>query len=752
MPEQRTNERTHESTEERTHESADERTHESTDERKQRWLTVAEAAQTLAVSDATVRNWLRAGRLAGSRRGRALALDERELLRLRDSLRSGENTRLRSRRNKSAVGGRALPAAYGAGKAGRQLASAIAEASAGAGDAALALLETALLLLADRGHIGAVRGAADGAGRSLSERFAAGELDAAPYAAMLAAICPPSRVAAAGEEAFAALRAVARMPVVFHAGEDLLGMLYMSLSMLRTRKKGGSYYTPAPIAAQLVEECLALCEDEPAPRLIDPCCGTGMFLIRAYLALKARFTARGMPEAEADRLIRGRCLTGCDIDPVAVALARVNLALLGEPPDRRGMPPLPGGAEAADGVAPEADCLDDRLFVCDSLELAPEMPEPAGPDDGAYDIVVGNPPWGVPLASEQRKRLAGRYETAAANGDSFALFLERGIGLLRPGGALAFVLPESLLAVGAHEPVRKLLLERSSLLRIEALGQSFSHVNSDAIALTLRKSPPTSRHRVAIAGSGGNHRALQRRFAGNDGFVFNIGASDDDHRILERMRAAGGGRLAGHAEFALGIVTGDNARWVLRDKPEDGEPVVIGADVFQYNVFPAEPRFIRFRPEHFQQVAPVSLYRAAEKLLYRFINAQLVFAYDDAGTLSLNSANVLIPRLEGFPAKAVMAVLNSRAAQFYSRCAFASVKVLRGHIESIPLPLCPAAEQDRLVRLADLMLASRSAAERASIYEAIDALIMSLYELPAESAARIRAKFPTARFLTPDSF
>ncbi|MBO9607246.1 MAG: N-6 DNA methylase [Paenibacillaceae bacterium] len=695
---------------------------------RERWLTVAEAAQALAVSEATVRNWLRAGRLAGSRRGRSLALDERELLRLRESLRSGKDTRLRSRRNKSAVGGRALPAAYGTGKTGRQLASAIAEASAGADDAALALLETALLLLTDRGHLPAAGSAEAGcANRSLSERFAAGELDAAPYAAMLAAICPPSRVAAASQDALAALRAVARLPVAFREGEDLLGLLHMSLSMLRTRKKGGSYYTPAPIAAQLVDQCLALCGDEPAPRFVDPCCGTGMFLIRAYLALKARFIAGGMPAAEADGLIRSRCLTGCDIDPVAVALARVNLALLGEPSG-----PID---------------LDDRLFVGDSLEPAPE---PDGLNDGAYDIVVGNPPWGVPLAREQRRRLADRYETAAGSGDSFALFLERGIGLLRPGGTLAFVLPESLLAVGAHEPVRKLLLECSSLLRIEALGQSFSHVNSEAIALTLRKSPATARHRVAIEASDGNHRALQRRFAGNEISVFNIGASDDDHRILERMRAAGGGSLAGHAEFALGIVTGDNSRWVLRDMPDDGEAVVAGADVFQYNVFPAEPRYIRFQPELFQQVAPARMYRAPEKLLYRFINAQLVFAYDETGLLSLNSANVLIPQLDGFPAKAVMAVLNSRAAQFYYRCAFASVKVLRRHIESIPLPRCLQPEQERLVRLVDGMLASRNAAERASIFETIDALIMDLYALPAASAARIRAKIPATRFLTPD--
>ena len=110
--------------------------------------------------------------------------------------------------------------------------------------------------------------------------------------------------------------------------------------------------------------------------------------------------------------------------------------------------------------------------------------------------------------------------------------------------------------------------------------------------------------------------------------------------------------------------------------------ILKGSDIQKFR-FTEGKRFIAYRPELFQQTAPTEYYRAPRKLLYRFISDQLVFAYDDRQTLSLNSCNVVIPEIEGLEMKYVLAVLNSRVAQFYFEKSFQSVKVLRSHIEHI---------------------------------------------------------------------
>ena len=78
------------------------------------------------------------------------------------------------------------------------------------------------------------------------------------------------------------------------------------------------------------------------------------------------------------------------------------------------------------------------------------------------------------------------------------------------------------------------------------------------------------------------------------------------------------------------------------------EPVAKGTDVKPFYLGkPAQ--YLLFDQEKFQQTAPEWKYRAKEKLVYRFISKRLVFAYDDKQSLTLNSANILIPNLDNIP-------------------------------------------------------------------------------------------------------
>ena len=127
--------------------------------------------------------------------------------------------------------------------------------------------------------------------------------------------------------------------------------------------------------------------------------------------------------------------------------------------------------------------------------------------------------------------------------------------------------------------------------------------------------------------------------------------------------------------------------------------------------------------------APESMYRAKEKLIYRFISNHLVFAYDDKQTLSLNSSNIVIPQIEGLSIKYILSILNSSIAQFIYEKRFNSVKVLRAHIESIPIPMISYEEQQPFVKLVEEIMACRSRTKVESLYRNLDAIIFSLFNL-----------------------
>lgn len=166
-------------------------------------------------------------------------------------------------------------------------------------------------------------------------------------------------------------------------------------------------------------------------------------------------------------------------------------------------------------------------------------------------------------------------------------------------------------------------------------------------------------------------------------------------------------------------------------KNKDNEVILKGSDICKYHTNP-NSNYIVFNPQNFQQVAPIEMYRAPEKLLYRFISSQLVFAYDDKQTLSLNSCNVVIPKLERLHIKYILAILNSRIAQFIYKMDFHSVKVLRSHIENIPIPDVDADTQNIIIQTVEPLVNGLPPAEAQITYEQLDQLIFKLFNLTSK--------------------
>lgn len=105
-----------------------------------------------------------------------------------------------------------------------------------------------------------------------------------------------------------------------------------------TRKATGTWYTPPPAAAAMC--ALALGQglaqaDELNPnagpdavlllRAVDPACGAGVFLVEAARWLATTYTARGGDPDQALTLVIDHCISGADIDPIAVDLAATTL-------------------------------------------------------------------------------------------------------------------------------------------------------------------------------------------------------------------------------------------------------------------------------------------------------------------------------------------------------------------------------------------------------------------------------------------
>lgn len=537
--------------------------------RQRKSLLCREVADLLSVSPATVRNWVKTGQITRvTRSGRTLLFDADEINHLKSLIAAGDLRRLQNGRNKKAARGRTLPAELLSTVAYQDLAREIlglADSDLSETGIRRVLAEVALQLLVASGKL-EKSGTSD---LSLFESALQGELKLNALEGFLEPLLCPAMPPAEGSQ-IRLLRAINHLGVPYIPGEDLLGMLYLALQRIGNRNLSGAYYTPASTCDQIVSKSLGLL-NVLMPRIVDPCCGSGSFLMKAFTILEEQLCSQGMSKLEAERVIVETCLRGYDIDPVAVALARLNLALMLENP---------------------TEALNECIRCCDSLtDLEGEF--------GKFDLVISNPPWGCYLSPQQLANVAKRYSTAAI-GESAGLFAELALFLLKPEGILALVLPESVFQAKRHSGLRKLLLDRQ-LHEVAILKNHFSGVFAPSISLTLVNRPGDENSLVTVSDGSKGHKLPLRRLRNGEVTAINLRTTSEEASVLETMTAQADVKyLGGFSRFALGIVTGNNRRYILEHEIEGAEPIIRGRDVFRYGPVRGSS-YIVFTPRDFSK-------------------------------------------------------------------------------------------------------------------------------------------------------
>lgn len=645
---------------------------------KEDMLSLSDLCKELSISVATGRNWIKLGKLIpASKDKKNLFFHQKYVANIKAEIETGENSALKSRRNKKYISGNHVYHSYVSEKSknlstvstiisiivNRQIVitSPILHAL---------LAECAIQLILSKTGIATCT--------DCLKQYDSGAFTENVYLYLVKDLISQDAFTKTIPESYPELFQV---QYTYEDREDILGFLYISLKNIGTRKATGSYYTPTKVVKKLCETLFSINETKDKT-VFDPCCGTGNFLLQ----LSQTFDYNS--------------IYGNDIDAVSVKIARINFALNYN--------------------------ISDKEIIYNHITMKDYLKFDAEPK---FDFIIGNPPWGYEFSEEQKQLLRNKYISAiGTNIESYDIFVEQALSNLKINGQLSFVLPEAFLNVKAHTSIRSLLMKNSSFQYLEFLGNAFDKVQCPCIILQIlyNQKPFDSRGLTVNDGIREYTISYPRNVNAE---CFSFLTTDAEYKIIDKMNQMTNKIfLFGNAIFALGIVTGNNKDYISQVKTQDNEIILKGSDICRFR-FNHSDNYIVFRPDSFQQTAPVQYYRAKEKLLYRFICNQLIFAYDDKQTLSLNSCNLLIPTVHNLNIKYLMAVLNSRTAQFFFKKQFHSIKVLRSHIEQIPIPQIDEESQIPIITLVDAILDSSNKYDIRSIYETLDFEIAKLYHL-----------------------
>lgn len=471
------------------------------------------------------------------------------------------------------------------------------------------------------------------------------------------------------------------------------------------RKAAGVFYTPVHIIDYILERTLAR-QDlvlNPMPKVLDPACGSGNFLVRAYdwllaeltdklPALRDRYAARQyrISDGRETALLDGgrywcrenlhyhiitHCLYGADVDEPAVACAKTRLQAK-----------KPGNWP---GTATCNLLVGDSLFKWETAAgIAGAVHEDRRQQLAAfwsrqYDCVVGNPPYvsfGLnrvgKMTAGQAAYLRTHYPHSAQYKLSYyALFFERGILALRPGGFLGFITPDSYLLGRYYSRIRDYILNTCAIRELTLIEDKvFRGVLVGIPAITIlqkniagQPAKPVSVNKLGCKGAAAiSHQYSQDYFASQAYKRFRLFFNARDKAIIEKME---------QAPYRFGdltkIRTGMRSLTVqadIKSQSRQGDTwrpgLTSSAQVLPFTAVYRED-WLDVNPEKLNKGGWDARIMAGAKIFLRQTGDRLIAAIDRSGLYHLNNIHSLTSLQAGLSLEYLACVLNSRLMNYY---------------------------------------------------------------------------------------
>lgn len=243
------------------------------------------------------------------------------------------------------------------------------------------------------------------------------------------------------------------------------------------RKSRGHFSTPPALVESILDACgftveqltNRFCSDTPQLntfRVLDPACGGGNFLSAVVRRLVSAGKQAQLCEEQIHTLVQ-KSVWGFDPDPVACFLAEMHIR----------------DTLTSHELAPE------HLHIHQADGLAFPWQE----EQECIDLFLANPPY---LAAKNNDLSFYRSTEGRGQIDSYLLFLELALRVVRPGGWMGLVLPDAVLARVNATRERRRLLNETTIHALWHLSNVFpAYVG--AVVLVAQKNPPSHEHSIS---------------------------------------------------------------------------------------------------------------------------------------------------------------------------------------------------------------------------------------------------------------
>lgn len=485
------------------------------------------------------------------------------------------------------------------------------------------------------------------------------------------------------------------------------------------RKAGGVYYTPEYIVDYIVENTVGEKIKGKTPKeianikIVDPACGSGSFLLGAYKYLlnyhieyynkiKDRAKFKGVKEdvikenGDLTIWIKKQILRnnifGVDIDSNAAEVTKLSLlmkCLEGESPasiqnnqdlfNERALPSLEDNIKCGNSLIGNdfyesqsmLDFDEETQYKINCFDWEDEFKNVFA--CGGFDVVIGNPPYVMMQNLDSRYYFdycLANYKSAKYKIDTYQIFIEKAIKLLKDNSVISFITPNTFLTNIHSEPLRNYILDNTNILSIILYKYSvFKDASVDNCVFILSKNKIDNGNMIDIKILDSPENVVyqskieQNKFYSNDRHNFNILVNENDDIILNKIKEKST-LLGNYCGAYFGIQTFDRKKYVVDTKlGEDYKPVIDGGNIFPFFIKDAE-EYVHFIDKNIKSGGNKSIYEQ-DRIVIRQIGETPISAFISAGIYTLNTVyNVYSKEENNLHLYFILGIINSKLSKY----------------------------------------------------------------------------------------
>ncbi|WCC41899.1 N-6 DNA methylase [Tenacibaculum finnmarkense] len=338
--------------------------------------------------------------------------------------------------------------------------------------------------------------------------------------------------------------------------------------------------------------------------ICDPACGSGAFLNQAldflikehtYIdELKTKLLGGGFIFPDIENTILEKNIFGVDLNEESVEIAKLSLWLRTAQP-RRKLNNLNSNIKCGNSLIDSKTVAGDKAFKWEN-----EFPQIF--ENGGFDVVIGNPPWGAKLGSKAENLLIKKYpEVPTKLKDSYMYFMLLCIDIIKENSFYGLIVPNTWLLINSTSEFRKKLLGYN----VQEITDHGDGVFDDAVVesatLFLRKNKTSKGNVIAKKYQKGevrvDHVINKEYWIDDELHRIVIELKEFDYQLIKKMELK-----SKRFDFSSEIIFGIKPYQVGHGKPkqsreqvterifhsnqqinEEWKPLVTGTDVNKYS-------------------------------------------------------------------------------------------------------------------------------------------------------------------------